>query len=87
MAAVAIQKLALRLRLLDCFGAEAPRNDAERPELTAAGIISGGSRFSPRPRLKRIGANIRFPDLDGIPIGTSDRRVEHFGAGFGVAKL
>ena len=31
--------------------------------------------------------NFRYLDPDGIRIGTSDRRVNHFGAGFGVAKL
>ena len=29
----------------------------------------------------------RYLDPDGIQIGTLDRRVNHFGAGFGVAKL
>ena len=33
------------------------------------------------------GAKVRYLDPDGIRIGTSDRRVNHFGAGFGVAKL
>ncbi|MGO9484881.1 MAG: hypothetical protein ACLPX9_09915 [Rhodomicrobium sp.] len=35
LAAVAIQKLPQLLRLLDCFGAEAPRNDEK---LTAVGV-------------------------------------------------
>ena len=37
-AAAAIQKQALRLRLLDCFGAEALRNDARRSEFKASGV-------------------------------------------------
>jgi hypothetical protein len=36
---VAIHKLAAGMRLLDCFGAKAPRNDGKRSGLTAIDSI------------------------------------------------
>ena len=73
-AAVAIQKLALGLRLLDCFGAKAPRNDGARstPATRLALALIAFALLAPHAAQAQVEVEIRRGQVRAIPIAIAE---------------
>ena len=82
---IAVVELSLSSWLVAGMVPGMERNPLKKMAPDEAGLLRLLEKW--REEAIKAGSTIRYLDPDGIRIGTSDRRVNHFGAGFGVAKL